>query len=52
MIIACLIGLSILGIVSLVFLFLSGQPSDTRTRAIARLSAIVSGVVTYSLGQA
>jgi hypothetical protein len=51
MIFACLIGLSILGLVSILFLFLPGQPSETRTWAIATPSAIVSGVVTYSLGR-
>ena len=51
MIFACLVALSILGLVSILFLFLPGQAQDTRTWAIATLSAIVSGVVSYSLGR-
>jgi hypothetical protein len=52
MIFACLVGLTTLGLVSIFFLFLPGQAQDTRTWAIATLSAIVSGVVSYSLGRA
>jgi len=52
MIFACLIALTILGLVSIVFLFAPGQHPETRTWTAATLSAIVSGVVTYSLGRA
>ena len=51
MIFACLIALTILCAVSITFLFLPGQANETRTWAAATLSAIVSGVVTYSLGR-
>jgi hypothetical protein len=52
MIYACLVALSVLGMVSLVFLLVPGQTTESRTWAAASLSAIVSGVVNYSLGRA
>lgn len=52
MVFACLIALAILGTVSIVALFLGNHHPETRTWAAATLSAIVSGVVTYSLGRA
>jgi hypothetical protein len=51
MIFACLVALIVLGLVSILFLFMTGQSPETRTWAAATLSAIVSGVVTYSLGR-
>jgi hypothetical protein len=52
LLVACLVALGVLGVVCLLFLFLPGQSTESRTWAAASLTAIVSGVVNYSLGRA
>jgi hypothetical protein len=52
LILTCLVALSVVGLVCVILLFVPGWDAERRTWAAGTLSAIVSGVVSYSLGKA